>query len=213
MCVIRMDFFKFGDTFDKWLFNRYEFTSTSAYTSSYYTMGYTSRNVIQNIGPINCVFLAFFVLISLQLLFWPRQCRFFNCTKKCTMRIKRYQPQAFLIRFLLLFFLILAISALIPLTNSSTEEGFTFMETANQGGSDDDQTLEVYGYFVLVLLIFFMIVTLIFAVTRAHKLYRMAQNEEMSRQTAAFLKVLTGEKPQKNNLQNESQGNNIELQV
>ena len=46
MCVIRIDFFKFGDAFDKWLFDRYKFTSTSAYTSSYYTMGYTSRNVI-----------------------------------------------------------------------------------------------------------------------------------------------------------------------
>ena len=118
-----------------------------------------------------------------------------------------------MIRFLLLFFLILAISALIPLTNSSTEEGFTFLDTAAQGGSDDDQTLEVYGYFVLVLLIFFMIVTLIFAVTRAHKLYRMAKNHEISRQTAAFLQVLTGEKPKKNNEISMSQDSNIELQV
>jgi len=61
MAVIRVELFSFRREFDLWLLERFEFTTTGAYSTVFYTMGYESRNVISNIGPINAVFLLVFV--------------------------------------------------------------------------------------------------------------------------------------------------------
>ena len=68
-----------------------------------------------------------------------------------------------MIRFFLVFFMVLGIAALIPLTKSNT--GFTFLDTEAEGGSDDDQTLEIYSYFILVLLFVMMAITFGFSVS------------------------------------------------
>ena len=131
MSIIKMNFFGTKDTFSDWLFEKYEFTSSGAFSSAFYTMGYTSKNVIANIGPINYIFLAVFFCIGLQILFLPKACMHFDCTKGKALRAKKFQPQTFLIRFFQIFFLVLGISALIPLTNQSSKDGFTFLDTAN----------------------------------------------------------------------------------
>lgn len=62
MEVIRLNFFNQRKAFDDWLFEKYEFTSTGVYNTAFYTMGYTSKNVISNIGTINVVFVTMFFL-------------------------------------------------------------------------------------------------------------------------------------------------------
>ena len=64
-----------------------------------------------------------------------------------------------------MYFLVLGISTLIPLTNKSSEDGFTFLDTRKQGGSKDDQMLDTYSWFVLVLLTLMLAVTLLFSLT------------------------------------------------
>ena len=70
-----------------------------------------------------------------------------------------------MIRFFQVYFLVLGISTLIPLTNKSSEDGFTFLDTRKQGGSKDDQMLDTYSWFVLVLLTLMLAVTLLFSLT------------------------------------------------
>ena len=67
-----------------------------------------------------------------------------------------------MIRFLLTFFMVLGISAIIPMTNSGAEEGFTFLETDVQGGSTEDSNIELYSYFALVLLACLIFMTIAF---------------------------------------------------
>ena len=59
MDMIRIDYFGFSGSFDDWLYEKYEFTSTGAFSSAFYTMGYSSRNVISNVGPINFIAVVF----------------------------------------------------------------------------------------------------------------------------------------------------------
>ena len=130
MTVTRCDFFNIKFYIDKWLFDNWEFTSTGAYSTFFYTMQYESRNVVSNIGPINVIFLLVSITIVLQVIFLPKVCLFFKCSRGLTLRVKKWKPQTFLIRFFLLFFLVLGISALIPLSSySDSQEGFVFMET------------------------------------------------------------------------------------
>ena len=129
MNIIKMDFFGVKDTFNDWLFEQYEFTSSGAFNSVFYTMGYTSKNSIANIGPINYICIAVFVCILIQIIFLPKACMHFDCTRGMAIRGKKFQPQTFLIRFFQLFFLTLPISAIIPLTNQNSEDGFTFLDT------------------------------------------------------------------------------------
>ena len=62
MSITKMDFFDARDRFNDWLFENFVFTSSGAYNSIFYTMGYTSKNVIANVGPINYIF--FFALAA-----------------------------------------------------------------------------------------------------------------------------------------------------
>ena len=166
MKVIRVDYFDMKSKFDDWLFNKYDFTSTGALSSKFYTMEYISRNVLSNVGPINIVLLFFFGTLLLQIVFWHKSCVHFDCTRKTALKVKRCQPQYFLIRFLLTFSLVLGIAAIIPLTDvDGSEDGFSFLETRTQGGSEDDQMLEVYSYFILIIIGLVYAVTLIFSFT------------------------------------------------
>lgn len=88
--VIRIDVDDFSTVFSEWLFERYEFTSTGAYSSVFYTLGYKSKNAISNIGPINVVFLLFFLSVVLQILFWSKTCLFFKCSRGYAIKAKKF---------------------------------------------------------------------------------------------------------------------------
>ena len=63
MDMIRIDIYGWKDRFDIWLFEKYNFTTTQSLSSSYFTMGYKSRNVVSNVGPLNGVILLFFLCV------------------------------------------------------------------------------------------------------------------------------------------------------
>ena len=92
MKVVRLDLFEARKDFDDWLYTKYDFTSSGAFSSVFYSMGYLSRNTASNIGPVNYLLIFFLVSIALQILFWPKTCVFFSCSRPCALRIKKLQP-------------------------------------------------------------------------------------------------------------------------
>ena len=90
MDMIRIDYFGFSGSFDDWLYEKYEFTSTGAFSSAFYTMGYSSRNVISNVGPINFIAVVFLSTVAFfQIICLPKSCKFFECSKKIATRVKK----------------------------------------------------------------------------------------------------------------------------
>ena len=89
MKAARMNWHDYQEKFDDWLYKEFDFTSTGSFSSGFYAMGYTSQNVVKNVGPINYVVLGFIICICLQILFWPKFCANVKMTKSLTKRVKK----------------------------------------------------------------------------------------------------------------------------
>lgn len=94
-----------------------------------------------------------------------------------------------------MFFVVLGVSALIPLSPFSEGlKGFAFLETQKQGGSSHDEMLDIYAYMVVVLLLIFNVVVIFFSCTQSHKLYLITFYKRTIERTELIIEIFTGEK-------------------
>lgn len=89
----------------------------------------------------------------------------------------------------------LGLAAIVPLTNMSKQKGFTFLEAEEEGGSQDDDTLDIYSYGVLTILALFFIATFVFAGTYGCKLYSIGKLGKLNERSETILLILTGKSP------------------
>ena len=109
------------------------------FSSAFYASDYQTRNPVANIGPLNMILIVILSCFTLvQLVFWPKFCTRVDCSRTAAIRLKKYQPQSFIMRYLMLFYVTLGLAALIPMTTSDESGSFKFLETAKEGGTAAD---------------------------------------------------------------------------